>query len=79
MHRYAPRDSAWLEEMITITLQSPHPILVHLILQADPAQTPKPASHWTARAARALSFCSPKASLSHRIMKQTNQTNRRTS
>lgn len=66
--------------MITIiTLQSPHPNLVHLILQADPAQTPKPDSHWTARTARALSFFSPKASLSHRIMKQTNQTNRRTS
>ena len=44
------------EEMIAAVLQSPHPVLIRLVPQADPAGLPKPGSHRSAGTVQALSF-----------------------
>lgn len=64
-----PKDSAWLEEMTTIALQSP---LICLNPQDDPTLIPKPGSHLTTGTDQ-THFPYPKASLSHRVMKHSQQ------
>lgn len=64
---------------VAVTLESPHPILIRLILQADPAQTPSLVANGRLRWLE--HFHLPKASLSHRVVKHkpTRPTDRWTS